>query len=292
MNKLLPTLILGVLLLTFLPSKQLLATKHIIEVKDFVFDPDDLQDVQVGDTIRWEWVSGFHTTTSGSIPDGASSWDSPITPSVTSYEYIVQVSGTYNYVCTPHAPSMAGSFTVIPPSTLAVEPDNRDVSAEEGSTTFSVSSNADWTAESDSDWCETTSSGNGDGTIVVDYEANIDSETRIATITVSLNDNDYVEVTVTQESSVSIAEVNIADLQLYPNPSQGLITLELNRINGQKAQISVLNLEGKLVAEESITATSMHSMNLSHLANGSYIILLETETERYSKQVLINSMQE
>jgi plastocyanin len=292
MNKLLPALITGVFLFTFLPHKQLLATKHIVEVKDFEFDPVDLQGVQIGDTIRWEWVSGFHTTTSAAIPDGAASWDSPITPTITSFEYVVQVPGTYNYVCTPHVPGMVATFTVLPASTLAVEPDNRDVSAEAGSTTFSVSSNAAWTAESDSDWCVTASAGDGDGTIEVDYEANTGSETRIATITVSLSEDDYVEVTVTQESSVSISEVNIADLRIYPNPSRGMITLKLEQIKGKKAQISVLNLEGRLVAEESITATSLHSLNLSHLANGSYIILLETETERYSKQVLLSGKQE
>jgi hypothetical protein len=33
-------------------------------------------------------------------------------------------------------------------------------------------------------------------------------------------------------------------------------------------------------------------MNLSHLASGSYLIVLETDTERYSKQIQISDKSE
>jgi len=65
----------------------------------------------VGDTVRWTWVSGSHTTTSATVPNGAATWDSQINSSNNQFDYKVTVAGTYGYVCTPHAGSgMVGTF--------------------------------------------------------------------------------------------------------------------------------------------------------------------------------------
>ena len=90
------------------------ATKHVVTVQNFSFSPASISDVQLGDTIRWVWASGTHTTTSTTIPAGAAIWNSPITSTVTSFEYKVVVAGTFNYKCTPHASmGMVASFTAV-----------------------------------------------------------------------------------------------------------------------------------------------------------------------------------
>lgn len=97
------------------------ANIHTITVQDFNFSPSSLSGVQVGDIIRWVWVNGSHTTTSTSVPSGAAAWDSPMTSSVDTFEYTVTTAGTYNYVCTPHSPNMAGSFTATETTTTSVK---------------------------------------------------------------------------------------------------------------------------------------------------------------------------
>ncbi|HUM48487.1 MAG TPA: hypothetical protein PLD84_16260, partial [Chitinophagales bacterium] len=93
------------------------ATKHTINVQNFFFSPSSLT-INLGDTIVWQWISGIHTTTSLTIPAGATAWDSPIKSSVTKFTYVPAVLGTYNYKCTPHfvTKNMVGNFTVICPS--------------------------------------------------------------------------------------------------------------------------------------------------------------------------------
>jgi plastocyanin len=86
------------------------ATVHVVNVSSFQFSPSSLS-VAVGDTIEWVWVNGSHTTTSTNIPAGAQSWNSTISPNVTSFQYIVTTPGTYAYRCTPHSLSMTGTFT-------------------------------------------------------------------------------------------------------------------------------------------------------------------------------------
>jgi plastocyanin len=86
------------------------ATTHVVSVSSFMFSPNTLS-VSVGDTVKWQWVDGTHTTTSLTIPAGASSWDSPMTNANQTFSYRVAIAGTYNYQCTPHAGIMTGSFT-------------------------------------------------------------------------------------------------------------------------------------------------------------------------------------
>ncbi len=84
---------------------------HVVQVSNFQFSPNALN-VNVGDTIRWTWVNGTHTTTSGIFPNGAASWNSPISASLTVFDYKVTVEGNYSYICVPHeGMSMIATFT-------------------------------------------------------------------------------------------------------------------------------------------------------------------------------------
>jgi len=87
------------------------ATKFVVSVSNYQFNPASIANVIVGDTIRWEWINGSHTTTSTTIPATAATWDHPINSTSTFFEYKVVVAGTYNYKCTPHeSMGMTGSF--------------------------------------------------------------------------------------------------------------------------------------------------------------------------------------
>ncbi|MCX6162836.1 MAG: T9SS type A sorting domain-containing protein [Ignavibacteriae bacterium] len=77
--------------------------------------PANIPNATVGDTIKWVWVSGIHTTTSTSIPSGADVWDAPIDIASTTFIYKISAPGTYNYQCTFHTFSgMVGSFAANP----------------------------------------------------------------------------------------------------------------------------------------------------------------------------------
>jgi plastocyanin len=84
--------------------------------------------IQLGDTIQWEPYFGLlptmsHTITSDNIPNGAVPFDQVWQmPADTFFQYIPQVAGLYEYVCTPHIPNgMIGEFTVITGTTAIKE---------------------------------------------------------------------------------------------------------------------------------------------------------------------------
>lgn len=108
------------------------AVKQTVTVGNFFFSPATLT-VNLGDTIRWVWASGFHTTTSSSVPAGAATWDAPITGPTTFLEYKTTVAGTYNYFCKIHPVSMTATFTVLAPPFISVLSPNGGESFIQGS---------------------------------------------------------------------------------------------------------------------------------------------------------------
>ena len=87
------------------------ATIHTVQVADFSFTPSTLN-INSGDTVRWVWVSGTHTTTSTSVPSGAATWDHPMNSTSTQFDVKFTVVGTYNYHCSIHPTMMTGVITV------------------------------------------------------------------------------------------------------------------------------------------------------------------------------------
>jgi hypothetical protein len=78
--------------------------------------------IMAGDTIRWVWVDGRHTTTSDT-----GLWDAPIDSINTSFEFTFPTPGTYPYSCTFHSlANMVGTVVVlastIAPTDVAVAP--------------------------------------------------------------------------------------------------------------------------------------------------------------------------
>lgn len=85
---------------------------HIINAGGTSFSPNSVN-AHIGDTVKFIWSSGTHTTTSTTVPTGAATWDAPLNASSTTFIYIISVAGSYNYKCTFHeSMGMIGSFTV------------------------------------------------------------------------------------------------------------------------------------------------------------------------------------
>ena len=90
------------------------ATTHTITAAGMTFTPSSGVTVNMGDTVKWVWGSGTHTTTSVTVPAGAANWSGNLTSSSTSFIYVPTVAGTYDYQCNFHVSmGMIGTFTVI-----------------------------------------------------------------------------------------------------------------------------------------------------------------------------------
>jgi len=74
----------------------------------------DRTTIRVGDTVRWVWVGGFHSTTSGTCSGNCQAdglWDSGAGSGMTFSHRFTQ-AGTFDYFCTVHGSAMTGVVQV------------------------------------------------------------------------------------------------------------------------------------------------------------------------------------
>jgi len=90
------------------------ATLYTVEVADFQFT-QAFDTISIGDTIKWVWINGTHSTTSNGVPAGAVPWNILLDNLHTSFTYVVAIPGTYTYISVPDAPLMGDEFVVRSP---------------------------------------------------------------------------------------------------------------------------------------------------------------------------------
>lgn len=83
-----------------------------VQVASSTFSPANLT-VMAGDTVKWQWASGTHTTTSGSSCSASGLWDASITSSSPTFQRQFGTPGVYPYYCTFHCfVGMTGTISV------------------------------------------------------------------------------------------------------------------------------------------------------------------------------------
>lgn len=110
------TVITLVMLITICTNTSYSTIRNIM-VSNFSFTPANIN-VTVGDTIKWTWSNGGHTTTCNGTngttrPAGAAPWNSDLNSGSPTFTYVIRVAGLYHYVCEPHAPDMAGDINAV-----------------------------------------------------------------------------------------------------------------------------------------------------------------------------------
>ena len=264
------------------------ATVHTILVGNFYFNPSVIADVQVGDTIKWQWVEGNHTTTSTTIPSGAANWDAPMNIGNQVFEYTVTMPGTYNYKCTPHSTIQMGSFTAVSvPLFLIVTPDNQHVTFSDGTTTFDVASNTNWTAISDGSWCTVTPSGSGNGIITATFTENLSATQRTAWITIAGEGTMNDLVSVTQDgSSVGVDSKEEISFRIYPNPTSGVFNLVPGQISNSNMELHILDFTGKTLQSEMLSGNTSYRLDISSFPEGVYFVRMKDGETSVTKRVV------
>lgn len=67
-------------------------------------------------------------------------------------------------------------------------------------------------------------------------------------------------------------------VKVYPNPSNGLIQIEITNDQGEQAQLNVTDVLGKILFNQSLNFSKTNSVNLNQLASGNYFFSI-TDTQ-------------
>ncbi|HTD21246.1 MAG TPA: plastocyanin/azurin family copper-binding protein [Terriglobales bacterium] len=113
--------LLAIVLLSILPSGA--ATRHVnVGVNNLhnfvdVASATSSTTINAGDTVQWDWVSGFHSTTSGTCSGTCTAdgkWDSGAHSAPSTFSFTFNSAGTFAYYCSVHLAAMTGKVIVNP----------------------------------------------------------------------------------------------------------------------------------------------------------------------------------
>lgn len=87
-----------------------------------------------------------------------------------------------------------------------------------------------------------------------------------------------------------IVNENLGQIHIYPNPSQGDITLSYELMTSGQYQVDILDISGKLVFHETnaLKENGQIQLDLNLLKRGVYQLVLSNEQQRYVKSLVIN----
>lgn len=274
-------LLLPLLCLFFLKSQ---ATVWTVNVQNFQFTPANLN-VKVGDVVHWVWVSGFHTTTSLSVPAGAASWDASLVTAGDFFDYTVTATGSYSYQCNNHPLQMQGTFTATSVTPVILSAFN--ITAEGGSANLSWTTLTELNADhfsvrkslDGSDFKEIAQiPAAGNSAIQKDYsfvDDKISSSIRYVYYALAIADKDGK----TQLSPIKIFKNKTAKakliISLSPNPISGMghLMLKFNSDKPGTMSAKLIDAQGKLVLQadlSAVTGVNNGHVHLGEISKGTY----------------------
>lgn len=86
-----------------------------------------------------------------------------------------------------------------------------------------------------------------------------------------------------RESQETTFQSETISLKMYPNPTDGIINLEFNKEITNPIEYFVLDIQGKIIKQES---TKEKVIDISNLPSGTYFIKVNTEEKEFVKQIL------
>jgi PKD repeat protein len=171
---------------------------------------------------------------------------------------------------------------------LAVSPADQTVSSATGTVNYIVTSNVDWVASSDSAWCSITQSGSGNGTIVADYLENPYHNARFATISVTGTGILTQTVILSQSlSTASVPEVPAGGMRIYPNPTEGMFVIAVDKGKFPSIEVTVMDLAGSKVINRKCQGEKEYHFDLGNVPQGCYFVRIDTGRDVLVKKLVI-----
>ena len=105
-------------------------------------------------------------------------------------------------------------------------------------------------------------------------------------------DNYFLNVNkaeITINSNLSVNDLNNNSFTIYPNPSQGVFTVDFNTKSNNVSYV-IYGMEGKLITQNTLNPTGgkvSQQINLSHLPSGTYVIQINNGGEKMTQQLII-----
>jgi hypothetical protein len=127
---------------------------------------------------------------------------------------------------------------------------------------------------------------------------NTDAQTGTFYLQYAIGDDEYIErvpshyvsdpipIEITENPNTGINNPVNKEISVYPNPSDGLVNIDLGNMKSRVYDMKVYNMNGKLVMSRKVNQTST-SVDLSGNDPGTYFIRLSAGSEEHNFKILL-----
>ena len=102
------------------------------------------------------------------------------------------------------------------------------------------------------------------------------------------NSNGTLSVTATNCSGAKISEVNLEKefitISFYPNPTDGILNLEINKTDVQNINYMIIDVNGRIIKEANLN--DERTINLSQLPSATYFVRVVVDGQEFIKQIV------
>ncbi len=185
----------------------------------------------------------------------------------------------------------AKTFSPVPQKFLSVSSRNVILSKAGNEMQASVLTNGDWSLSTNKSWCVVSpSNGQGNQTISISSSTeNTEGTARIAKIMIQGEGTLIDSITVTQDIVTAIAEEQNFRFNIFPNPANQKIIIDLrNNLNNSIEQVSLLTIDGRMIFKKILGGADLYELDISNFNNGLYLLMLKDRSHSYYQKVMIN----
>jgi len=89
------------------------------------------------------------------------------------------------------------------------------------------------------------------------------------------------------DCALSVDEANFDLFKVFPNPTNGNLNISLGNTFSGQAKATLIDIQGRQIQTTTFDASQLHTMNVSDISNGIYVLKLDVNGKSISTKVVI-----
>jgi hypothetical protein len=70
------------------------------------------------------------------------------------------------------------------------------------------------------------------------------------------------------------------NIACYPNPTNDVVFLDMSNIDNRNLTVEIIDVSGKLLVNKAVARFSMNKVDIKHLNNGVYTLLVKSDNKQ------------
>jgi len=87
------------------------------------------------------------------------------------------------------------------------------------------------------------------------------------------------------DPGVTVGEKHLADINIFPNPSSGIINIDLK--TNERSEVKVLDISGRVIISRKYSDCGLKTIDLASLSKGTYVVSINSGEKKISRKIVL-----